>query len=198
MTPLEHIDFHIISYWTSNIVIVTYFFRGDSLSPHRLHFPISRKGSFICTFPQTELHIPQPLVDQLWITGWNKCIRHAGSIHHSWGSKSLLQSALPPELRPAPRDVYRVITVKPLLHLTRLAKWMETEQSPLKYGYHLAYIRCVSVACPLAFSKCFVQFCARTIKDTKICCPVLSIISIQYGVTGALGKHIDNTCRMIV
>ena len=27
--------------------------RGNPLSPHRLLFPISSKGSFICTIPQT-------------------------------------------------------------------------------------------------------------------------------------------------
>ena len=27
--------------------------RGNSLPPHRLFFPISSKGSFICTIPQT-------------------------------------------------------------------------------------------------------------------------------------------------
>ena len=36
--------------------------RGNLLPPHRLLFPINRKGSFICTIPQTGLHIPQPLL----------------------------------------------------------------------------------------------------------------------------------------
>ena len=35
------------------MVIAIYFFRGNQLSPHRLLFPKSSKGSFICTFPQT-------------------------------------------------------------------------------------------------------------------------------------------------
>ena len=50
------------------MVIVTYFFRGDPLLPHRLLFPISSKCSFICTFPQTGQHIP--LMDQLWTNYW--------------------------------------------------------------------------------------------------------------------------------
>ena len=70
-TPLEHIDFHIIDYWASTIWSLWHFFRGSPLSPHRLLFPVSSKGSFICTFPQTGQHISQPLMDQLWTTGWN-------------------------------------------------------------------------------------------------------------------------------
>ena len=51
---------------------MTYLFRGNPLSPHRLFIPICSKGSFLCTFPKTGQHIPRPLMDQLWITG---CIR---------------------------------------------------------------------------------------------------------------------------
>ena len=76
-TSPEKIDFHAISYWTSSIyiyiyiyiVIVTYFFRWNLLWPNRLLFLISSKRSFICTFPQTGQHIPQPLTDQMWTTG---------------------------------------------------------------------------------------------------------------------------------
>ena len=32
--------------------------RGNLLPPHGLLFPINSKGSFICTIPQTGLHIP--------------------------------------------------------------------------------------------------------------------------------------------
>ena len=39
--------------------------RGNPLPPHRLLFPISSKGSFICT-------IPRPLLHQSWSTGWNE------------------------------------------------------------------------------------------------------------------------------
>ena len=46
--------------------------RGNLLLPHRLLFPISSKGSFICTIPQIGWHIPQPLLHQLWSTGWNE------------------------------------------------------------------------------------------------------------------------------
>ena len=45
--------------------------RGNLLPPHGLLFPISSKGSFICIIPQTGWHIPQPLLHQSWITGWN-------------------------------------------------------------------------------------------------------------------------------
>ena len=34
--------------------------RGNPLPIHGLVFPISSKGSFICTFPQTGKHIPRP------------------------------------------------------------------------------------------------------------------------------------------
>ena len=43
--------------------------RGNPLPPHRLLFPISSKGSFICTIPDRITHIPQPLVHQSWSTG---------------------------------------------------------------------------------------------------------------------------------
>ena len=41
------------------MAIVTYFFRGNPLLPHRLLFPINSKGSFVCTFPQTGQPIPE-------------------------------------------------------------------------------------------------------------------------------------------
>ena len=50
------------------MVIVTYFFRGYPLYPHRLLFLIGSKGSFICTFTQTA-HITAfdgPVVDH-WL-----------------------------------------------------------------------------------------------------------------------------------
>ena len=34
--------------------------KGNPLPPHRLLFTINSKGSFICTIPQTGLHIPRP------------------------------------------------------------------------------------------------------------------------------------------
>ena len=46
--------------------------RGNPLLPHRLFFPISSKGSFICTIPQTGEHIPQPLLHQSWSTDWHE------------------------------------------------------------------------------------------------------------------------------
>ena len=54
----------------------------NPLSPlHGLLFPISSKGSFICI---TALHIPQPLLHQLWSTGWKieiaQWVQHEGVI----------------------------------------------------------------------------------------------------------------------
>ena len=46
--------------------------RGNLLPPHRLLFPNSSKGSFICIIPQTGYHIPRPLLHQSWSTGWNE------------------------------------------------------------------------------------------------------------------------------
>ena len=46
--------------------------RRNLLLPHRLLFSISSKGSFICIIPQTGYHIPQPLWNQSWCTGWNE------------------------------------------------------------------------------------------------------------------------------
>ena len=42
----------------------TYIERGNPVPPHGLLFPINSKGSFICTIPQTGLHIPRPLLHQ--------------------------------------------------------------------------------------------------------------------------------------
>ena len=46
--------------------------RGNPLPPHGLLFPINSKGSFICTLPQTGLHIARPLLHQSWCTDWNE------------------------------------------------------------------------------------------------------------------------------
>ena len=46
--------------------------KGNPLPPHGLLFPINSKGYFICTIPQTGLHIPRPLLHQSWSTGWNE------------------------------------------------------------------------------------------------------------------------------
>ena len=45
--------------------------RGNPLPAQGLLFLIDSKGSFICTIPQTRLHIPRPLLHQSWSTGWN-------------------------------------------------------------------------------------------------------------------------------
>ena len=88
-----------------HMVIVTYLFRGNPLSPHRLLFPIiTSKGSFIITFPR-QYHTHH----SLWWTSYGpqvgtenspnyKCLHHADSI--GW-SQILQASALLPELRPA-------------------------------------------------------------------------------------------------
>ena len=62
MMPLEHIDFSYRLLDIKHVVIVTHSFRGNPLSPQRLLFPVSSKGSFISTFPQTGQHIPHPLI----------------------------------------------------------------------------------------------------------------------------------------
>ena len=100
-TPQKHIDFHIIVYWTSNIWSLWHIYLEKTLlSPHRLLFLISSNRSFICTFPKTGQHIPQPLIDKLWAIGWNrKCIRCAGSF--KWSNPSQVRASLP-ELCPPP------------------------------------------------------------------------------------------------
>ena len=45
--------------------------RGNPLPPHGLLFPISSKGSFICTIPDRIAHT-MPLLYQSWSTGWNE------------------------------------------------------------------------------------------------------------------------------
>ena len=46
--------------------------RRNPLPSHGLLFPISNKGSFICTIPQRGDHMPRILLHQLWSTGWNE------------------------------------------------------------------------------------------------------------------------------
>ena len=106
--PLEHIAFHIINNWMSNIRSLWHIsFRGSLLSPHRVLFPISSKGSFICTSPKTWQRIPQPLMDQFSMENSPnyKCIRHAGSIRLTGGSKPLQLSVLLLELFPTSVDL---------------------------------------------------------------------------------------------
>ena len=43
--------------------------RGNPLPPHGLLFPISSKGYFICTIPETGYYIPQPLLHLSWSAG---------------------------------------------------------------------------------------------------------------------------------
>ena len=46
--------------------------REKPVPTHGLLFPISSKGSYICTIPHTGNHIPWPLLHQSWSTGWNE------------------------------------------------------------------------------------------------------------------------------
>ena len=50
---------HMLKYHTDSEI-------GNLLPPHGLFFLINNKGYFICTIPQTGLHIPQPLLHQLF------------------------------------------------------------------------------------------------------------------------------------
>ena len=54
-TPLEHIDFYIIGYWTSSIWSLWHISLEETRCCHI--------GIF---YMQTGQHIPQPLMDQLW------------------------------------------------------------------------------------------------------------------------------------
>ena len=49
----------------------TYSEEENPLLPHGLFIPISSKGSFICTIPQTGQQIRRLLLHQSWSTGWN-------------------------------------------------------------------------------------------------------------------------------
>ena len=74
-----------------HMVIVTYFFRGNLPSPHRLLFVIRSKGFCICSFPQTGEHIPQPVMDHLFGTenspkAQEKLGHDSGSLVSQWGS----------------------------------------------------------------------------------------------------------------
>ena len=61
--------------------------RGNPLLPHGLLFPINSKCSFICTISQTRLHIPRPLLQQSYSTGWNEITVHnvfCVHLFHQW------------------------------------------------------------------------------------------------------------------
>ena len=63
--------------------------RGNPLTPHVLLFPISSKGSFICTIAQKGQHIPRPvtLVVEYWLER-----EIAPWVHHE---RSILQPIAP-------------------------------------------------------------------------------------------------------
>ena len=87
--------------------------RGNLLPPHRLLFPISSKGSFICIIPQTGKHIPQALLHQSWSTGWNEKYRVAQWVHHEGSIRRPIApwaNALTTELHLAPLGVSRALT----------------------------------------------------------------------------------------
>ena len=90
-TPLKHIDFHIIGYWTWSIWSLWHIsVRWNLLSPHRLLFLISSQGSFLYPLSQRQ----DITYHSLWWTGCGPlvvmenspnciCICHAGLIHHA-------------------------------------------------------------------------------------------------------------------
>ena len=45
-----------------------------------MQFPINSKIYFICTMPQTGYYIPQPLLYQMWNTGWNEIQIHCNLV----------------------------------------------------------------------------------------------------------------------
>ena len=56
---------------------------ANLLPPYGLVFPISSKGSFICTIPQTEKHIPHPLfipVVEHWLEREMSSSKHAAQL----------------------------------------------------------------------------------------------------------------------
>ena len=70
-----HSTHFIYGYMASDIIMVKDHSdseRGNPLPPPGLLVSINSKGSFICTIPQTGLHIPRPLLHQSWSTGWNE------------------------------------------------------------------------------------------------------------------------------
>ena len=92
-TPLEHIDFHIFGYWTSTIWSLWHIYWEETCCHHiGYSFWEAVRDVVICTFPQTGQHIPQPLMDQLWTTGWN-------------GKKPKLQMFLPYRIDPPCRRI---------------------------------------------------------------------------------------------
>ena len=68
---------------------------------------------------------------------------------------------------------------------------IEICECPCSLWLSFGYIHCVSVVCPLVFGKWFVPFHTGTTTDKNIICPVLSVISIRFSVTGALGRCMD-------
>ena len=69
--PLEHIDF------ISSAIACQAYGHCDTFAPMKptvityATLPNNHKGSFIYAFTEIEQHIPQPLKNQLWSTGWN-------------------------------------------------------------------------------------------------------------------------------
>ena len=65
-----HSTHFIYGYMASDIYVKNY--SDSERGNHGLLFPVSSKGSFICTIPQTGQHIPWSLLHQSWSTGWNE------------------------------------------------------------------------------------------------------------------------------
>ena len=117
-----------------HMVIVPYFFRGNPLSPHSL-FPISSRGSFIYTFPDSTAHTTTfygPVVDH-WLGGTEnspncKCFHHAGSIRHAEWPTSV-QNVILVDISVWHRPIW--IPIWPGLKDWSLeGQWNETKASP--------------------------------------------------------------------
>ena len=101
--PLEHIDFHSISYWTSSIWSLWHISLEEDCCLHICwSFQLAARDLLYALRRQDSTY------HSLWWTSCGllvgmenssncKCIHHAGSIRHAGGSKPLQQSTLPPE-----------------------------------------------------------------------------------------------------
>ena len=68
-TPLEHIDCHIIGYWTSSIWSLWHISRGNPLSPHKATLCDRQQGIFLYALSHRQSSTYHSL---RWTTGWNK------------------------------------------------------------------------------------------------------------------------------
>ena len=71
MTSLEHINFHIIGYLTSSIWSLCHILLEETCCCHKGNSFDKQQGNLYMHFQKTGQHLPKPLMDQLWSTGWN-------------------------------------------------------------------------------------------------------------------------------